>query len=166
MHTELSSVRTGRANPGLLATVLVESYGSRLPLQQVASVTVADAKTLVISPWDKALLAAVEKGIASANLGFNPGCDGQVIRISLPPMSQERRQEMVRLIGQIAERARISGRNIREDAAKALKRGESQGQIGKDDLARGQKKLQETVDKLNAEIRNLAEAKEKEVMTV
>lgn len=166
LHTELSSVRTGRASAGLLATVLVESYGSRLPLLQLANVSVADAKTLVVSPWDKGQLVAVEKGILAANLGFTPNNDGQIIRINLPPMSEERRKEMVKLIGQMAERAKISVRNIREDTLKALKREESQGQISKDDLARGQKKLQESVDKLNAEIKNVAEAKEKEVMTV
>src|SRR5689334_9490346 len=93
LHSELSSVRTGRANPALLATVMVESYGSKMPLQQVASVNVSDAKTLTISPWDKSQLQAVEKGIMEANLGFTPSNDGQVVRINLPPMNEERRKE-------------------------------------------------------------------------
>lgn len=166
LQNELSGIRTGRANPGLLGTVAVESYGSRLPLLQLASITAADAKTLVISPWDKGQLAAIEKAISAANLGFTPGNDGNVIRINLPPMSEDRRKEMVKLIGQIAEKAKISVRNIREDASKALKRAESEAKMGKDDLLRAQNKLQEAVDKLNAEIKSLAEAKEKEVMTV
>jgi ribosome recycling factor len=165
-HTELSSIRTGRANPGLLSTVMVESYGAKMPLQQVASVTVSDAKTLTISPWDKGQLQAVEKGIQAANLGFNPSNDGVVIRINLPPLNEERRKEMVKMLGQIEEKARIGIRNVREDILKAMKKAESEGEIGKDDLAYGQKKLQETIDKYNAEIKKVAEDKEKEVMTV
>src|SRR5579862_1428573 len=100
---ELSGVRTGRANPALLNSVMVESYGSKMPLEHVASVSVSDAKTLVISPWDKSQMAAIEKGIQVANLGFNPSNDGNVIRITLPSLNEERRKEMVKLVGQIAE---------------------------------------------------------------
>ena len=106
-HHELSSVRTGRANPALLSTVMVESYGAKVPLQQVASITVSDAKTLTISPWDKSQLQEIEKGIIAANLGFTPGNDGNVIRINLPPLTEDRRKEMVKLVGQMAESARI-----------------------------------------------------------
>lgn len=165
-HNELSSIRTGRANPALLATVMVESYGTKVPLQQVASVTVSDAKTLTISPWDKSQLQAVEKGIQSANLGFNPSNDGTVIRINLPPLNEERRKEMVKLIGQISEKARIGIRNVREDILKAIKKAESDGEIGKDDMSFYQKKLQEVIDKHNADVKKIAEEKEKEVMTV
>jgi ribosome recycling factor len=163
---ELSSVRTGRANPALLSTVMVESYGTKMPLQQVASVTVSDAKTLTISPWDKGQLQAVEKGIVEANLGFNPSNDGQVVRVNLPPMSEDRRKEMVKLVGQIAEQARIGVRQVREDIMKALKQAESDGGIAKDDLTHGQKKVQEVIDNYNKEIKEVTEAKEKEIMTV
>ncbi|MCL5666633.1 MAG: ribosome recycling factor [Patescibacteria group bacterium] len=163
---ELSGVRTGRANPALLNTVQVESYGSKMPIEHIASVTVSDARTLTISPWDKGQLQAVEKAIQMANLGFNPSNDGQVIRITLPPLNEERRKEMVKLVGQIAEKARIGVRNAREDVIKEMKKAESDGKISKDDLARGQKKLQETVDKYNEEIKRMAGEKEKEVMTV
>src|SRR5437016_4552475 len=125
---ELSTVRTGRANPALLSTVMVESYGTKLPLQQVASITVSDAKTLTISPWDKGQLAAVEKGIMAANLGFTPSNDGSLIRINLPPLNEERRREMVKLVGQIAENARIAVRQIREEVMKAIKKAESSGE--------------------------------------
>src|ERR1700722_20068261 len=108
---ELGSVRTGRANPALLATVQVESYGSKMPLEHVASVTVSDAKTLTISPWDKGQIPAIEKGIQMANLGFNPSNDGVVIRITLPSLNEERRKEMVKLVGQLAEKGKIGGRN-------------------------------------------------------
>lgn len=163
---ELSGVRTGRANPALLNTVTVESYGAKMPLEHVASVTVSDARTLVISPWDKGQMQAIEKAIQVANLGFNPSNDGNIIRISLPQLNEERRKEMVKMVGQIAEKGRIGVRNVREDVNKELKRAEGDGKIGKDDLSYGQEKLQEFVDKYNEEIKKLAEAKEKEVMTV
>lgn len=163
---ELGSVRTGRANPALLATVQVESYGSKMALEHVASVTVSDARTLTISPWDKSQIPAIEKGIQAANLGFNPSNDGVVIRINLPPLNEERRKEMVKLVGQLAEKGKIGIRNVREIVHKEMKKAESEKQISKDDLEVGQKKLQEAVDKYNEEIKQLAEAKEKEVMTV
>lgn len=163
---ELSGVRTGRANPALLNTVAVESYGSKMPLEHVASITVSDARTLVISPWDKGQMQAIDKAIQMANLGFNPSNDGQVLRVTLPPLNEERRKEMVKLVGQMAEKARIGIRNAREAALKAMKKEETDGKISKDDLTHGQKKLQETVDKYNEEIKKHAEAKEKEVMTV
>lgn len=163
---DLNGVRTGRANPALLNTVQVESYGAKMPIEHVASVTVSDAKTLTISPWDKGQLQAIEKAIQVANLGFNPSNDGNVIRISLPPLNEERRKEMVKMIGQMAEKARIGVRNVREDVIKEMKKAEGDGKISKDDLTGGQRKLQESIDKYNEEIKRLAEVKEKEVMTV
>lgn len=166
LHHELSSIRTGRANPALLATVTVESYGAKVPLQQVASVTVSDAKTLTISPWDKGQIQEIEKGIMAANLGFNPSNDGVVIRITLPPLNEERRKEMVKLVGGIAEQARVGIRQVREDILKEMKKAEADGDVGKDDLSWGQKKLQDKVDELNKQVKDIAEEKEKEVMTV
>lgn len=163
---DLNGVRTGRANPALLNTVQVESYGSRMPIEHVASVTVSDARTLTVSPWDKGQLQAVEKAIQIANLGFNPSNDGNVIRITLPPLNEERRKEMVKMIGQLAEKARIGIRNAREDVIKEMKRAEADGKISKDQLTGGQRKLQESIDKYNEEIKRLADVKEKEVMTV
>ncbi len=166
LHHELSSVRTGRANPALLSTVMVESYGAKVPLQQVASVNVSDAKTLSISPWDKSQLQAVEKGIMEANLGFTPNNDGNVIRINLPPMSEDRRKEMVKLVGQISEQAKIGIRQVREDILKAVKRDESDGKATKDDVANAQKDIQKIVDEFNKQIKDITEDKEKEIMTV
>lgn len=163
---ELNSVRTGRANPALLSTVAVESYGAKMPLEHIASVSVSDARTLTISPWDKSQLAAIDKAIQVANLGFNPSNDGNVIRITIPAMSEERRKEMVKMVGQIGEKARIGIRNVREDVIKEMKKAEADGKISKDDLTHGQKKLQEVIDKLNEEVKKFAEDKEKEVMTV
>ncbi len=165
-HHELSSVRTGRANPALLSTVMVESYGSKVPLNQVANITVSDAKTLTISPWDKGQLGEVEKGIQAANLGFNPSNDGNVIRVNLPPLTEERRKEMVKLVGQIEEQARIGVRQVREEIMKAVKRAEADGDATKDDVAGAQKKVQDVVDKYNEQIKTTAQDKNSELMTV
>lgn len=166
LHEELNTVRTGRANIGLLATVMVESYGTNVPLQQVASVTVSDPKTLTISPWDKGQIGAIEKGIQAANLGFSPSNDGNLVRINIPPMTEDRRKEMVKVIAQIGEQARIGIRQVREDAMKMMKREKDEGIVGEDDLASGQKKLQEMVDKYNAQIKQIISDKEQEIMTV
>jgi ribosome recycling factor len=163
---ELASVRTGRANPALLSTVMVDSYGTKVPLQQVANITVSDAKTLTISPWDKGQIQEIEKGIMSANLGFTPGNDGNVVRITLPPLTEDRRKEMVKLVGQIAENARIGIRQAREDVLKIVKRGEGEGTATKDDVAAAQKKIQTVVDDYNQQIKDVAADKEKELMTV
>jgi ribosome recycling factor len=165
-HHELSSVRTGRANPALLSTVMVESYGTHVPLQQVANTSVSDAKTLVISPWDKSTIPAIEKGIMTANLGFNPSNDGVVIRITLPALTEERRRDMVKLVSQMAEQARIGVRQVREDVIKAFKKAEADGVLTQDGVTAGQKKLQDVVDKLNADIKAIAADKEQELMTV
>jgi ribosome recycling factor len=165
-HHELSSVRTGRANPALLGTVVVDSYGTKVPIQQVANITVSDAKTLTISPWDKGQLQEIEKGIMAANLGFTPSNDGNVIRINLPPLTEDRRKEMVKLVGQIAEHARIGIRQVREDIIKAVKREESDGNATKDEVSDAQKKIQDIVDSYNRQIKDIADDKEKELMTV
>ncbi len=165
-HHELSSVRTGRANPALLATVMVESYGTKMPIQQVANITVSDAKTLTISPWDKSQIGEIEKGIQAANLGFNPSNDGNVVRINLPPLTEERRKEMVKLVGQIEEQARIGIRQVREEIMKAVKRAENDGEATKDDVSGAQKKVQEVIDKYNDQIKETAKDKETELMTV
>ncbi|HYV33254.1 MAG TPA: ribosome recycling factor [Candidatus Limnocylindria bacterium] len=163
---ELSGVRTGRANPGLLNTVQVESYGSKMPIEHVATVMASDARTLTISPFDPSQIPAIEKGIQVANLGFNPSSDGKVVRITLPALNEERRKEMVKLVGQITEKGKIGIRNAREGAHKEMKKAEGDGKISKDDLQVGQKKLQEVVDKYNEEIKKHSETKEKEIMTV
>ncbi len=165
-HHELSSIRTGRANPALLSTVTVESYGSTMPINQVANITVSDAKTLTITPWDKGQIQAIEKGIMAANLGFTPSNDGNNIRITLPPLTEDRRKEMVKLVNKIAEQARISVRQVREDILKAVKKSESDGESTKDDVAGAQKKVQVLIDDYNKQIKDIAEDKEKELMTV
>lgn len=166
LHHELSSVRTGRANPALLATVMVDSYGSKVPLNQVANISVTDARTLTLSPWDKSQIAEIEKGIMAANLGFTPGNDGLVIRINLPMLTEDRRKEMVKLVSQIAEHAKIGIRQAREDVIKAFKKAEADGDMTKDEVVGAQKKLQDHIDDYNQQIKNVTADKEKELMTV
>lgn len=165
-ETELNSLRTGRANPGLLATVKVEVYGSLMPLDHVASVTVSDAKTLTINPWDKSQIPVIEKGILQANIGLTPSNDGQVIRLIIPPLTEARRKELVKLLGQITEQARIGIRQVREDILKSLKKHKEEGKIAEDDFNFGQKKLQEIIDKYNDLIKQVSVEKEKDLMTV
>lgn len=166
LHHDLAGIRTGRANPALLNSVQVDAYGMSQPLHQVANVAVADSRTLVVTPWDKSLISAVDKAIQAANLGLNPSSDGQLLRISLPPLSEERRKELVKVVNSLAEKARIGVRNVREDMLKSAKKQEAEGAISKDDMAHIQKKVQEVVDKLNEEIKAVVADKEKEVMTV
>ncbi len=163
---ELSNIRTGRANPSLLATVMVESYGTNMPINQVANITVSDAKTLTITPWDKGQIQAIEKGIMAANLGFTPGNDGVNVRITLPPLTEDRRKEMVKLVGKITEAAKVGVRQVREDILKAVKRSEADGDATKDDVAGAQKDVQKIVDDYNKQIQDVANDKEKELMTV
>ena len=164
--TELNGLRTGRASAGLLQTVTVDVYGAKQPLTHVASVSVQDAKTLVVSPWDKQLAPVIEKAITAANLGLTPASDGNVIRINVPALTEDRRKEMAKLVGQMGERARIGIRNIREEIIKSLKKRESDGEISQDDLAVGQKKLQEKIDDYNNKIKASCDDKEKEILSV
>ena len=166
LHGELATIRTGRAHPNLLATVQVESYGSRMPLMQLAQVMASDAKTLTITPWDKSQIPAIEKAILAANLGFTPSNDGIVLRITLPALNEERRKEMVKFIGQIAEQGRIGIRQVREEVIKLFKKAEADGGVGKDQVVAAQKKLQTMIDGYNDVIKQTVADKEKEIMTV
>lgn len=166
LQHELNGLRTGRAHPALLSTVQVEVYGSKMPLEHVASVSVSDAKTLAISPWDKGQINAIEKGIQIANLGLNPSNDGNVIRLTLPPLTEDRRKELVKLLGQMIEQSRIGIRQVREDVIKAMKKAKEDGDISDDDLVHGQRKLQEVVDQYNETIKSAGSEKEKDLTTV
>ncbi len=163
---EFVSLRTGRASAGLVEGVMVESYGAKMPLTHIASVNIPDARTIAIQPWDKANLGPIEKAIQASNLGLNPINDGTLIRLNMPQMTEERRKEMVKIVGQLAEKARISVRNIREEILKELKRAEEENRITKDDLEAEKKKLQEEVDGYNEKIKEISESKEKEILTI
>ncbi len=163
---ELAKLRTGRANPALVENILVECYGSKTLLKQLASISVPEARLITINPWDKSALSAIEAAISASDLGLNPNNDGQIIRLNLPPLNEERRQELVKILNQKAEEARISVRNIREEIWREIQNKEKSGEISEDDKFKGKDKLQEVIDEYNNKIEELRERKEKEIMTV
>jgi ribosome recycling factor len=160
---ELKSIRVGRANASLLEHISVEAYGSYMPLNQVASVSILDTKTLSVQVWDQSVVRNAEKAINSANLGVNAFSEGQVIRVPIPPLSTERRQELVKLAGKYAENSRIALRNVRREAMDKLKNVEH---VSKDDLRKVQDSIQHITDKHIQEVDSLLAAKEKDILHV
>ena len=162
---DLSGLRTGRANTALLDPVVVEVYGSMMPLNQVATVTAPEPRMLAVNVWDKANVNAVEKGIAKANLGLNPMQDGQTIRLPMPDLTEERRKELAKLAGQYGENAKIAIRNVRRDGMEALKDDEKGKEISEDERKRLEDEVQKLTDRFTGEADEAAAAKEKEIMT-
>ena len=162
---DLSGLRTGRANVALLDPVMVEVYGSMMPLNQVATVNAPEPRMLSVQVWDKSNLIAVEKGIAKANLGLNPMIDGQTLRLPMPDLTEERRKELAKLAGKYAENAKIAIRNVRRDGMEALKEDEKKKDISEDERKRAEDEVQKLTDKYVAEVDATAEHKEKEILT-
>lgn len=162
---DLSGLRTGRANTTLLDPVVVEVYGALMPLNQVATVSAPEPRMLAVQVWDKGNVSAVEKGITKANLGLNPMTDGQMVRLPMPDLNEERRKELAKLAGSYAEKAKIAIRNVRRDANEALKEDEKKKQISEDDRKRLEDEVQKLTDKFVSEADVATEAKEKEIMT-
>ena len=162
---DLSGLRTGRANTALLDPVMVEVYGSMMPLNQVATVSAPEPRMLSVQVWDRANVTPVEKGIAHANLGLNPMTDGNTIRLPLPDLTEERRKELAKLAGKYAENAKIAIRNVRRDANEALKEDEKKKEISEDERKRGEDEVQKLTDRYVAETDAAAAQKEKEIMT-
>lgn len=165
-HTagEFGTVRTGRANPGILHRVSVDYYGTQTPLQQLASFSVPEARLLVVQPYDKGSIGAIEKAIQSSELGLNPSSDGQVIRLAFPPLTEERRKDLIKVVRNMAEEGRIAVRNIRrhtKDDIEAL-----EGDVSEDDVRRAEAELQDITDKHVARIDELLEHKEQELLEV
>lgn len=163
---EFSAVRTGRANPGILDRVVVEYYNTPTPLNQVANVSSPDAKTLMVQPWDKTVLGAIEKAIQKADLGLNPVNDGNVIRLPIPQLTEERRKELVKVVKKEAEEKRVVIRNLRRDANEKIKALEKESKISEDESKKGLDDVQKLTDKHINEIDKLLEQKEKEIMEV
>jgi ribosome recycling factor len=166
LRGELSSLRTGRASAALVENLEVEYYGSMALLNTIAQIGVPEPRQITIQPYDKGALQDIEKAIQQSTLGINPANDGTLIRLTLPQMTEERRKEMAKVVSQMAEKARVSVRNIREDLWKEIQRMEKDGDISEDDKIAAKEELQELIDKVNAEIKALAEKKEQEVMTI
>ena len=165
LKSDLAGLRTGRANTALLDPVMVEVYGSMMPLNQVATVSAPEARMLTVQVWDKGNISAVEKGISKANLGLNPMSDGQIVRLPMPDLNEERRKELAKLAGNYAEKAKIAIRNVRRDANEALKEDEKKKEISEDDRKRLEDEVQKLTDQFVADTDTAAEAKEKEIMT-
>ncbi|MCL5435805.1 MAG: ribosome recycling factor [Patescibacteria group bacterium] len=163
---ELNAVRTGRASPALVENLLVESYGTKTPLKNVASITVPDARSLAIQPWDRSLLSAVEKAIQASSVGIQPVNDGAYIRLNMPPLNEERRKELVRVIKGHAEAARVRLRNVREEIWKEVGRALKEKQLTEDDKYKAEKDLKKTLDGYNEKIEEMSKRKEAEIMTV
>ncbi|QFI63323.1 ribosome recycling factor [Qipengyuania flava] len=165
LKSDLAGLRTGRANTSLLDPVMVEVYGSMMPLNQVATVSAPEPRMLSVQVWDKANVTAVEKGIAKANLGLNPMVDGQNVRLPMPDLTEERRKELAKLAGQYAEQAKIAIRNVRRDGMEALKDDEKKKEISEDERKRGEDEVQKLTDKYVADCDTAAAQKEKEILT-
>ena len=163
---EFASVRTGRANAGLLDGVRVEAYGNMTPLNQVASVSVPDPRTILIQPWDATQLKEIEKGIVKSDLGLSPSNDGKVIRLTMPTLTEERRKQLAKSVGKFAEDARVAIRNARREANDKLKGLAKDKKVSEDEERRGHDQIQKTTDRFAAKIDELAKKKEQEVMTV
>lgn len=166
LKSTLAKVRTGRAHAGILDHVTVEYYGSPVPINQVANVTLIDARTIGVSVWEKKLAGAVEKAIRDSDLGLNPAAMGELIRVPMPPLSEERRREMVKLVKSEGEHARVAVRNLRRDANNEIRDLVKAKEISEDDERRAQDEIQKLTDRTIAEIDKLLASKEQEVMTV
>lgn len=164
LKDELRRLRTGRAHTGLLEHITVEYYGSEVPLNQAASITVEDARTLTVSPWEKSIVPAVEKAILNSDLGLTPATAGTVIRVPLPPMTEERRKELVRVVRHEAEGGRVAIRNIRRDALSDVKELLKEKEITEDDDHRAHEEVQKLTDRYVAEVDALLKEKEAEIM--
>jgi ribosome recycling factor len=166
MRREFSSVRTGKASPALLDTVRVDAYGAKSPLNQVASVNTPEPRLIVVQPWDKSLIGSIEKAIQAADLGLNPSNDGNVIRVPIPALNEERRRDMVRLLHRLAEEGRISVRHARQEANKEIKRLEADHDISEDEARRQLAEVQQVTDEYIGKIDELMKSKEAEIMEV
>lgn len=166
LMAEFAGLRTGRASASLLEPVTVEAYGSRMPLNQVGTISVPEPRMIVVQVWDKSMVGPVEKAIREAGLGLNPVVDGQTVRVPLPELSEERRQELVKVAGKYAEQARVAVRNVRRDAMDQLKKAEKEGLISQDEHKKLAEKVQKLTDKTIADIDAALALKEKEIMQV
>ncbi len=162
----LAKVRTGRAHPGLVDHLKVDYYGTETPIPQVANVTLADARTIAIQPWDKKMVQAVEKAIRDSDLGVNPATSGDVIRVPMPPLTEERRREMTKIVKHEGEEAKVAVRNIRRDAIAHIKDLAKKHEVSEDDDKRAETEIQKMTDKATTDIDKLIAEKEKDLMAV
>jgi ribosome recycling factor len=166
LKTDLSKIRTGRAHTGILDHVMVDYYGTPTPIPQVANVTLLDSRTIGVTPWEKKMSGAIEKAIRDANLGLNPASQGDLVRVPMPPLTEERRRELIKVVKHEGENAKVAIRNLRRDAIHALKELLKEKKISEDDERRAQEDIQKLTDKCIAEVDKTVVAKEADVMVV
>ncbi len=166
LKADLAKLRTGRAHPSLLEQITVEYYGSEVPLSQVANIAVGDARTLTVTPWEKSMVPVIEKAILNSELGLNPATAGNVIRVPLPPLTEERRRDLIRVVRQEGEKARVAIRNIRRDAIHQLKDLLKEKAISEDEERRAEEAIQKLTDRMVAEVEKVIEAKEKDLLEI
>ena len=166
LDEELSAIRAGRANPAVLNKLTVSYYGSQTPLQQVANISVPEARMLVIQPWDKSLIREIEKAIQMSDIGINPSNDGTVIRLTFPELTEARRKELSKDVKKKGEASKVAIRNIRRDAVDKVKKSEKAGELTEDDVKKGEVSIQKMTDKFIEKIDKTVDAKQKEIMTV
>jgi ribosome recycling factor len=166
LRKSLTKVRTGRANPAMLDGVRVDNYGSMMPLNQVSTVSVGDARLLVVKPWDRNMVGPIEKAINAQNLGLNPQSDGTVIRLAIPPLTEDRRKGLVKQVKEYSEEAKVAIRGTRRESNEELKELEKKGKISEDDLKKALEKVQEVHDKFIGQVDEITKKKEAEVMEV
>lgn len=164
MCKEYSEIRAGRANPAVLDKVKVDYYGAPTPINQLAAVSVTEARTLTIQPWDASVLKQIEKAIQTSDIGINPMNDGKLIRLVFPPLTEDRRKEIVKDVQKIAEEKKVQVRNVRRDVIDKLKSMKKNGELTEDDLKQGEKKTQDLTDKFTKEIDSISAAKQKEIL--
>ena len=166
MERDFQGIRTGRASTSLVERIHVDYYGTQTPLNQLAGISVPEAHQIVFQPWDRAVLGAIEKAIIKSDIGLNPQVDGTVVRLNIPPLTEERRKDIVRVVHKRMEEARVEIRNLRREAADALKREEREGEVGADDAHRQHDQVQRLTDRFIADVDRLGGAKEEEVLAV
>ena len=166
LQAEYGAIRAGRANPQILDKVTADYYGSPTPINQLASVSVSEARVLTIQPWDKSVLKAIEKAIQTSEIGINPQNDGSVIRLTFPPLTEDRRKELVKDIQKIAENSKVAVRSIRRDCIEKLKAMKKNSEITEDDLKDAEKEIQKITDNYTKEIEVICDAKQKEIMSI
>lgn len=161
---DLQKIRTGRANTAMLDGIKVDYYGTPTPVNQVATVQVVDARLITVKPWEKAMIAVIDKAIRASDLGINPVADSELVRLPIPPLTQERRKDLAKTVGKQTEEARVAVRSARRDAMEMIKDAEKDKQISEDERKKGEKSVQDLTDKYIAQIEDIAKAKEKEIM--
>ena len=161
---DLQKIRTGRANTAMLDGIKVDYYGTPTPVNQVANITVVDARLITVKPWEKNMIAVIDKAIRASDLGINPVADSELVRLPVPPLTQERRRDLAKTVGKQTEEARVAVRSARRDAMDMIKEAEKDKQISEDERKKGEKAVQDLTDKYIAQVEEIAKSKEKEIM--